>query len=200
MQAGCAECAKMPRMEVSGPVTAKAQRGYKTDEERGEFGAWLLRVMGDMSFEQLAKDMVDLGHAHEPAYYRAMASGAKKPGRIIRRALEERFASAPRRSEPAVPADQSAIVAAIRAAGAAQARATLAAGRMQAAAVKELAASLRLAFGQLDAKGQERAESFALALARVPAAVVRAQRSPEHSAQPGTPHAEDGPRLSRGRK
>lgn len=70
-------------------------RGWKSDEDRGPVGAWFVRAIGDRSIEDVAKDMADRGHKHNPDYYRAIMSGSKKPGRALLRALEDYFGSSP---------------------------------------------------------------------------------------------------------
>lgn len=86
--AECANIADVPR--------------WKEDEDRGEFGAWLSAQVGDRTFDWLALEMAARGHTHGASYYRAMASGAKPPGRAIRRALREYFGAGPEipRAEP----------------------------------------------------------------------------------------------------
>lgn len=75
-------------------------RGWKSDEERGEIGAWFVRAIGERSIEQIAKDMADRGHVHKPDYYRGIMSGTKKPGRLLLRALTEYLGSSPEKSKP----------------------------------------------------------------------------------------------------
>lgn len=84
---------------------------WKTDEERGEFGAWLTSKVGERTFEWLAAEMAARGHKHDPSYYRAMASGNKRPGRDIGRALREFFGDGPAPSPP--PLNLPAILEAI---------------------------------------------------------------------------------------
>lgn len=149
MHAECAECANIPAVDdPARPVTRR--RGYLTDEERGEFGAWLITKMGAMSFEQLAEEMRELGEAHKAAYYRAMASGAKKPGRAVRKALEERFGEAAKMGAQAP--DQSNVAAAIR---------------DQTLALRELAQAIREAFTVIDHNSQARGAEIMRRLADI---------------------------------
>lgn len=92
---------------------AVTNRGYKEPSARGDFGVWLLESLGDKSFEQLAVDMAERGHAHTAAYYRGMASGSKKPGRVIRLALEDYFGSKTAAAQPTASGDIGQLVAAI---------------------------------------------------------------------------------------
>lgn len=64
---------------------------WKDNSERGAFGAWLSEQVGERTFDWLAAEMAARGHVHGADYYRAMASGAKPPGRVIGRALREFF-------------------------------------------------------------------------------------------------------------
>lgn len=81
---------------------------WKDDDDRGEFGAWLSAQVGDRTFDWLAGELAAVGHVHGASYYRAMASGAKPPGRAIRRALREYFGAAPDQPSREAIADPAA--------------------------------------------------------------------------------------------
>lgn len=98
--------------------------GVKQPHERGEVGAWLVeqrKRLGEERGTRVTQQMVvdelrDQGHMLDASYYRAIESGAKRPGREIREALGRYFGrTPPSPSAPTGTADLGRLVSAIEA-------------------------------------------------------------------------------------
>jgi hypothetical protein len=71
----------------------------KTPEQRGAFGAWLVEQRQRLSLERghkvlqqhVVDELAEAGYPMDPAYYRAIEGGSKRPGRDTREALERFF-------------------------------------------------------------------------------------------------------------
>ena len=96
----------------------------KQAHERGEVGAWLVeqrKRLGEERGTRVTQQMVvdelrEMGHTLDASYYRAIESGAKKPGHEIREALARYFGrTPPSPSASPASADLGRLVAAIEA-------------------------------------------------------------------------------------
>ena len=94
----------------------------KSSEQRGTFGAWLVAQrerLGrerkvKLTAEQVRQEIADWGYPLGDAHYRALESGAKRPGRETREALARFFGQEPPSAEPQVGQDLGPLVLAIR--------------------------------------------------------------------------------------
>jgi hypothetical protein len=94
----------------------------KTAEQRGKFGAWLVEQRGrlarernkKLTAEDVRQELAAWGFPLGDAHYRALESGAKKPGRETREALARFFGQEPPSEGPQVGQDVGALVAAIQ--------------------------------------------------------------------------------------
>lgn len=98
--------------------------GVKQAHERGEVGAWLVeqrKPLGEERGARVTQQMVvdelrEQGHTLDASYYRAIESGAKRPGREIREALAHYFGRTPPSPSAATgSADLGRLVSAIEA-------------------------------------------------------------------------------------
>lgn len=89
--------------------------GVKTPEQRGVIGAWAYqaRQEADLSVEQVAAAITDMGQSVSTATIRGIESGSKKPGAKLLRSLGKVLASTPP-DAAAIRSDESDLAAAIR--------------------------------------------------------------------------------------
>jgi hypothetical protein len=87
------------------------------------FGAWLVsqrqqlaakRGVTKLRQEDITRELAEQGYPMDPAYYRALEGGSKKPGRETREALARFFGQEPPSEGPQVGQDVGALVAAIQ--------------------------------------------------------------------------------------
>lgn len=94
----------------------------KTPEQRGRFGAWLVEQRKRRSVERgkklrqedVTRELAESGFPIDPAYYRALEGGSKRPGRDTRQALADYFGAEPPPDGQGEPQDISALVVALR--------------------------------------------------------------------------------------
>lgn len=158
--------------------------GVKQPHERGEVGAWLVeqrKRLGEERGVRVTQQMVvdelrDQGHILDASYYRAIESGAKKPGREIREALGRYFGrTPPSPSAGSQATDLTRVIAAMEAQTAAM--------REQTAVINRL----------VDRLGDSPDPSVWEPLARLAAQLVTAPSIGEDEALPEQPHAEAPP-------
>lgn len=94
----------------------------KSAGERGPFGAWLVEQRKRLSrerkrtltAEQVRQEIAATGYGIDPAHYRALEGGSKKPGRETREALALFFGTEPPNDNGKESSGIDALVAAVR--------------------------------------------------------------------------------------